>query len=51
MAHVRQQLSFSLFTDFENFSTFAPQAMHSDGAAVLFSQLESWAGALKSLRG
>jgi NAD(P)H-dependent FMN reductase len=51
IAHVRQQLSFSLFTDFENFSTFAPQPLHEDGASTLFDQLESWAGALKPLRG
>jgi NAD(P)H-dependent FMN reductase len=51
IAHVRQQLSFSLFTDFENFSTFAPGPQHTDAAQVLFSQLEDWAGALKPLRG
>lgn len=51
MAHVRQQLSFSLFTDFENFSTFAPGPQHEESARTLFEQLESWAGALKPLRG
>jgi NAD(P)H-dependent FMN reductase len=50
IAHVRQQLSFSLFTDFENFSTFAPGAQHDDSATVLFDQLESWARAMKSVR-
>ncbi|MFH8533500.1 NADPH-dependent FMN reductase [Streptomyces tendae] len=50
MAHVRQQLSFSLMTDFENFSTFRPAAHHDNAAAALFTQLESWAGALKSVR-
>lgn len=50
MAHVRQQLSFSLFTDFENFSVFNPAALHNDAAAVLLTQLESWAGALKAIR-
>ena len=50
MAHVRQQLSFSLLTDFENFSVFTPAAYHDDAAAVLFTQLESWAGALKAIR-
>jgi NAD(P)H-dependent FMN reductase len=51
IAHVRQQLSFSLFTDFENFATFAPGPQHTDIAQVLFDQLEAWAGALKPLRG
>jgi NAD(P)H-dependent FMN reductase len=50
MATVRQQLAFSLFTDFENFTTFTPATLHNDSAATLFAQLESWAGALKTLR-
>ena len=51
IATVRQQLSFSLFTDFENFAAFTPAPLHNDAAATLFDQLESWAGALKPLRG
>ncbi|RWZ59347.1 NADPH-dependent oxidoreductase [Labedella populi] len=50
LADVRQQLSFSLFTDFENFSTFAPGPQHDGAAVVLFDQLEAWAGAMKTLR-
>ncbi|MDT5291019.1 MAG: hypothetical protein QOF88_5908 [Mycobacterium sp.] len=50
IAHVRQQLSFSLFTDFENFSIFNPAALHEGAAEVLFEQLETWSGALKSIR-
>jgi len=51
IAHVRQQLSFSMFTDFENFFTFRPvAAIHDDAATVMFDQLEAWAGALKPLR-
>lgn len=50
MATVRQQLAFSLFTDFENFTVFAPAALHGEASATLFTQLESWAGALKTLR-
>ena len=50
IATVRQQLSFSLFTDFENFSVFKPGAQHDAAAAALFDQLESWAGALKTVR-
>ena len=50
IAHVRQQLSFSLFTDFENYSTFTPGAQHIDSAQTLFDQLESWSAALKTVR-
>ncbi len=50
IAHVRQSLHFSLFTDFENFSTFKPGPQNDQLAAVLFDQLEAWAAALKTLR-
>jgi NAD(P)H-dependent FMN reductase len=50
IAHVRQQLSFSLFTDFENFSIFNPAAMHDGAAGILFEQLETWSSAMKSIR-
>jgi NAD(P)H-dependent FMN reductase len=50
IAHVRQQLSFSLFTDFENFASFNPAALHDDAANTLFTQLETWSGALKAIR-
>ncbi len=51
VAHVRQQVSFALFTDFENFSVFAPGSQHDDSAAVLFDQLEAWAQAMKTVSG
>lgn len=51
VAHVRQQVSLSLFTDFENFSEFKPGSQHAETAITLFDQLEAWAGALKPLRG
>jgi NAD(P)H-dependent FMN reductase len=51
IATVRQQLSFSLFSDFENFTTFTPAPLHNDAATTLFDQLESWAGALRAVRG
>jgi NAD(P)H-dependent FMN reductase len=50
LADVRQQLSFSLFTDFENFSDFKPGPQFQEMATVLFDQLESWAAALKPIR-
>jgi NAD(P)H-dependent FMN reductase len=51
IAHVRQQLSFSMWTDFENFSTFTPGAQHDDTAVILFDQVESWSEAMKAVRG
>ena len=50
LAHVRQQLSFNLFTDFENMTTFAPAPLHEPLADTMFAQLESWAGAMKTVR-
>ena len=50
IAHVRQQLSFSLYNDFENFSIFNPAPLHNDAATVMFDQLESWAAALQTVR-
>jgi NAD(P)H-dependent FMN reductase len=51
MAHVRQQLSFSMWTDFENFSNFLPGPQHAAAADMLFDQLESWTQAMKTARG
>ncbi|GGA71323.1 FMN reductase [Pseudoclavibacter endophyticus] len=50
LADVRQQLSFSLMTDFKDFSEFTPGDHHGPLAASMFDQLERWAGALKTLR-
>lgn len=50
VAHVQQQISFSLFTDFEKFTTFTPAEMHSDAVEVLFDQLEKWAAAMRAIR-
>ena len=50
VAHVQQQLSFSLYTDFESFAEFTPAGMHIGAAQVMFDQLESWAGALRNVR-
>jgi NAD(P)H-dependent FMN reductase len=50
VAHVRQALAFSFFTDFEHFSDFAPGTHHAEYATVMFDQLEAWAAALKPLR-
>ena len=50
LAHVRQQLSFSLFTAFTDFTEFTPGPQWDDAAVTLFDQLEAWAGVLKPLR-
>jgi NAD(P)H-dependent FMN reductase len=50
IAHVRQTLAFSFFTDFENFSVFKPADLHKQFAGVMFDQLEAWASALVPLR-
>jgi NAD(P)H-dependent FMN reductase len=50
IADVRQQLSFSLLTDFEHFSVFRPGAYNEGLANVMFDQVEAWAGALKQVR-
>jgi NAD(P)H-dependent FMN reductase len=51
MAHVRQQVSFSLVTDFVDYSEFEPATFHEDEASIMFDQLESWAAALRTVRG
>jgi NAD(P)H-dependent FMN reductase len=50
IAHVRQQLSFSLSTDFENWSTFKPGPQYEPAADTMFDQLEAWTAAMKSVR-
>jgi len=50
MAHVRDQVQLGLFTDFENFSEFKPQAMQLDSLTAMFNELVAWTGAMKTLR-
>lgn len=51
IAHVRQQLSFSLFTDFENFSVFKPnESIHLPSLGTMFDQLIAWSTAMKTVR-
>lgn len=51
LADIRTQLSFSLITEFENFTTFKPGAHQVSIAQAMFSQLERWARVLRPLRG
>lgn len=50
VADVRQQVSLSLMTDFENYKTFKPGAHHEKGVMTLFDQVVRWGTALKALR-
>lgn len=50
VADVRQNVMLSLFTDFENFSTFAPAAAHVAELDAQVDQIARWARALQPLR-
>lgn len=50
IADVRSQVSFSLFTDFENFTVFKPGPHHEPAFTAMLDQLIAWSGALKTLR-
>lgn len=50
IADVRQNVMLSLFTDWENFTTFAPAELHLAELAQQVDQVVAWAGALKPLR-
>ena len=47
---MRQQVSFSLLTDFENYSTFKPAEYHAGMLATQLDQLVPWAQALRAVR-
>lgn len=50
IADVRQQVSFSLMTDFENYTAFTPAGHHAGMLATQLDQLVTWAGALRGVR-
>ncbi len=50
VATVRNQVALSLFTDFENFTTFKPADYHEQSLGQMLDQLIAWSGAMKSLR-
>lgn len=50
IASVRVHPTLSLFTDFEEFSTFKPQDLHLDNVNTMLDQVNAWSGALKTLR-
>lgn len=50
VATVRAQVMFSLFTDFENYTTFKPDPRHVPEVHTMLDQLIAWGGALKTVR-
>ncbi|GHE98148.1 FMN reductase [Streptomyces spiralis] len=50
MADVRSQVALSLFTDFENFTTFKPADVQRDTLVTTLDQVVAWAKALAPLR-
>ncbi|MGW6175041.1 NADPH-dependent FMN reductase [Arthrobacter sp. NPDC055138] len=50
IAHVRNQVMFSLFTDFENFADFKPTEQNAGTLAPMIDQLVPWTKAMESVR-
>lgn len=50
IAHVRNQVMFSLFSDFENFKDFKPHSRHEESLKEMLDQVVAWGSAFKRLR-
>lgn len=50
VADVRNQVSLSLFSDFENYSVFKPNPHHEKSLNAMIDQVIAWGAALKPLR-
>ena len=50
VADVRAQVLLSLFSDFENFTTFKPGPQHEQSLSTMLDQVVAWGTALKSVR-
>src|SRR5512139_4094985 len=50
IADVRAQVTLSLFTDFENLTSFNPATFHENSVNTLLDQLMAWSSAMKALR-
>lgn len=50
IADVRQAVQLSLFTDFENFTTFKPAAMHEKTVNTMLDEVVAWGTALRAVR-
>ena len=50
IADVRVHPTLSLFTDFENYTTFKPAELHLNNVNAMLEQVVAWSGALRTLR-
>ncbi len=50
IADVRAQVMLSLFTDFENFTTFKPHERHDQAVHAMADEVVAWGEALKAMR-
>ncbi len=50
IADVRAQVLLSLYTDFENFAAFKPNAAHENALATMLEQVVAWGEAMKTMR-
>jgi NAD(P)H-dependent FMN reductase len=50
IADVRSQVALSMWTDFENFTTFKPHEQHDKAVHAMADEVIAWGGALKGLR-
>jgi NAD(P)H-dependent FMN reductase len=51
VATVRNQVALSLFTDFEDFTTFKPASLHDGSVKTMLDQVVAWSSAMQTLRG
>ena len=50
IADVRAQVMLSLYSDFENYTTFKPGPQHEKAVEAMLDQVVRWGGAMKTLR-
>lgn len=50
IADVRSQVMLSLFSDFENYTSFKPGQRHEKSVTAMLDEVVSWSGALKTVR-
>ncbi|MDB4937892.1 MAG: NADPH-dependent fmn reductase [Labilithrix sp.] len=50
VADVRAQVMLSLYTDFEQYTTFKPHSRHEASVSTMLDQVIAWGSALKALR-
>ena len=50
IADVRAQVALSMFTDFENFTTFKPREQHDKAVHLMADEVIAWGGVLRTLR-